>query len=124
MADKYYTKNGEWVARSGPRWKVGLSVSAVGDLGDVTFVALPQVGRAVAAGEAVCALEAVKAAADYYCPVDGRVSAVNSVLVTEPGLLNTSPEDDGWLFELEAVPGDSLDALLDEAAWKAWEAGR
>ena len=124
MAEKRYTKNGEWVAQGGPRWKVGLSVSAVGDLGEVTFVALPNVGRTVAAGEAVCALEAVKAAADYYCPVDGRIAAINDRLVTEPGLLNSSPEDEGWLFELETVPGDWLESLLDEAAWKAWEAGR
>jgi len=123
MAEKLYTKNGEWVGFDGSRWKVGLSVPAVADLGDVTFVALPQLGRTVSSGEAVCAVEAVKAAADYYCPVDGRIVEVNSRLVAEPQLLNTSPEDEGWLFALESVSGESLEGLMDEAAWKAWESG-
>ena len=123
MADRRYTKNGEWVALDGNRWRVGLSASAVAELGDVTFVELPALGRSVAAGEAVCALEAVKAAADYYCPVDGRIVAVNGRLETEPQLINSQPEDGGWLFALEGVTADSLATLLDEAAWKAWEMG-
>jgi len=124
MAERLYTKNGEWVSFDGSHWRVGLSVPAVADLGDVTFVELPRPGRSVAAGEAVCALEAVKAAADFYCPVDGRISDVNSRLLTEPQLLNTSPEEEGWLFSLDSVPDESLAALLDDAAWKAWESGR
>lgn len=124
MADRLYTKNGEWAAFDGAHWRVGLAASAVADLGDVTFVELPALGRLVTAGEAVCTLEAVKAAADYYCPLDGRVAAVNSSLEAEPQWLNSSPEDQGWLFSLEGVPPESVEALLDETAWKAWESGR
>lgn len=123
MSDRLYTKNGEWVAFDGSLWRVGLSSSAVADLGDVTFVELPAVGRQVTVGEAVCTLEAVKAAADYYCPVEGRVAAINDRLVNIPQLVNTSPEEDGWLFALEAVPEQALRGLLKESEWKAWEAG-
>lgn len=124
MAERRYTKNGEWVAHEAGLWRVGLAASVATELGDVTFVEIPTLGRAVAAGEAVCALEAVKAAADYYCPVEGRIAAVNERLSTEPQLVNASPEDEGWLFALEDVASGSLEELLDEGGWRAWESGR
>lgn len=124
MSDRRYTKNGEWVSRQGTVWRVGLTVSSVEELGDVTFVELPVVGRLVSAGEAVCTLEAVKAAADYYAPVGGRIDGVNPRLAAEPQLLNASPEDEGWLFSLTEVSSEETDVLLDAEAWKAWETGR
>jgi glycine cleavage system H protein len=123
MAERRYTKNGEWITYDGALWKVGLAASSAADLGDVTFVELPSLGRSVVAGEAVCVLEAVKAAADFYCPVDGRIAAVNNRLGPEPQLVTASPEDEGWIFALDSVPPACLEDLLDEAQWKAWEAG-
>ena len=123
MAERRYTKNGEWVCHDGASWKVGLAASAVEELGDVTFVELPAVGRAVTSGEAVCSIEAVKAASDFYCPVDGRVVAVNQRLQDEPSLVNSSPEDEGWIFALEEVSAESFLALLDATAHSAWEKG-
>lgn len=123
MVEHRYTKNGEWVAPADPFWRVGLATSAVDELGDVTFVELPVVGRVVVAGEAVCTIEAVKAAADFYCPVAGRIVEVNNRLTATPPLLNASPEQDGWLFALAEVSQEELEALLDEAGWKAWESG-
>lgn len=124
MAERRFTKNGEWVLKEAGRFRVGLSASAVEELGDVTFVELPRIGRAVAAGEALCTLEAVKAAADFYSPVDGTVTETNARLGTEPELLNASPEDEAWICILEGVSDEVFEALLDEAAWKAWESGR
>jgi len=119
-----YTKNGEWVAPEGDHWRVGLAASVAADLGDVTFVELPLVGRVVAAGEAAGAIEAVKAAMDYYCPLEGTVVAVNDRLTASPQLINTSPEGDGWLFALGDVDPRSWEGLMDAASWQAWEAGR
>jgi len=124
MADRRYTKNGEWAAFDGTFWRVGLAASAVEELGDITFVGLPVLGRKVVVGEAVCALEAVKAAADFYCPVEGRIVAVNDRLTSEPPLVNASPEEEGWLFALDSVPLPSIDALMDEKEWEIWETGR
>ncbi len=124
MAERRYTKNGEWILRDGARCRVGLTVSAVEELGDVTFVELPRVGRSVVAGEALCTLEAVKAAADFYSPVDGTVAEANARLGSEPELVNASPEAEAWICVLEGVSDESFEALMDEAAWKAWEAGR
>ena len=123
MAERRYTKNGEWVCRDGASWKVGLAPSAVEELGDVTFVELPALGRVVTSGEAVCSIEAVKAACDFYCPVEGRVAAVNQRLQDEPSLVNSSPEDEGWIFALEEVSIESFLALLDADAHRAWEKG-
>jgi glycine cleavage system H protein len=124
VLERRYTKSGEWVAFDGTGWRVGLSAAAADELGDITFVELPVLGRRVGAGEAVCSIEAVKAAADYYSPVDGRIAAVNSVLAHQPELINADPEDEGWIFALEDVPAKSFQALMDETAWKTWETGR
>jgi len=124
MGERRYTKDGEWASFDGTFWRVGLAASVVEELGDVTFVELPVLGRQVTAGEAVCALEAVKAAADFYSPLEGRIAAVNTRLAAEPPLVNTSPENEGWLLALESVPAESVSALMDEAAWKRWESGR
>ncbi len=124
MNERRYSRNGEWVSFDGHLWRVGLAASAVEELGEVTFVELPSLERSVTAGTAVCSIEAVKAAADFYSPVDGRVSAVNTRLGLEPGLVNLSPELEGWIFALEDVSASSLEVLLDERAWLEWETGR
>ena len=124
MGDRRYSKNGEWAERDGDRWKVGLTSAAATELGDVTFVELPRIGRTVAAGEALCVLEAVKAAADFYSPLEGTVTEANRRLETEPGLVNTSPEGEAWIAVLEGVTEEGWNALLNAQAWKQWEAGR
>ena len=124
MSERKYTRNGEWAAFDGTLWRVGLSASAVEELGDVTFVDLPKPGKSVLPGEAVCTIEAVKAATDYYSPLEGVIAGVNSQLATEPSLLNLNPETDGWIFALENVSSESLEALMDEKDWKIWESGR
>lgn len=121
MSERYYTKNGEWVQYDGTHWKVGLAASTAEELGDVTFVEAPALGRSVAAGEAICAVEAVKAAADFYAPVSGRIALINARLAAEPQLVNQSPEGDGWLLALTEVTTAEVEALLDGAAWQAWE---
>ena len=124
MADLRYTKNGEWASYDGTQWKVGLARSAVDELGDVTFVELPALGRTLVAGEAACALEAVKAAADYYSPLGGTVCAVNNTLGADPQALNSAPEEGGWIFALTGVKPESFLELMDKAGWAAWENGR
>lgn len=119
-----YTKNGEWLCPHGEVWRVGLAQSTAEELGDVTFVEAPVVGRIVSAGEAVCTVEAVKAAADFYSPVGGRILEANPRLGAQPSLVNTSPEEEGWLFSLGEVSSEEVEGLLDAASWEAWETGR
>ena len=124
MVEYRYSKNGEWVSQEGGRWLVGLTVPAAEELGDVTFAELPALGRTVVSGEAVCTIEAVKAAADFYSPVGGTVTEVNNRLTADPTILNTDPEGAGWIYALGSVSPADWDSLMDPAARALWEKGR
>lgn len=100
---------------------VGVTEYAQKQLGDVVYCEVVEVGTAVEAGENVGAVESVKSASDIYAPVSGEVLEMNDVLTDKPGTINKGAEGEGWLCKLKV--GDKieeeLDALLDEAAYKA-----
>jgi len=83
-------------------------------LGDVVFVELPEAGAKIEQGDSVGAVESVKAASDIFAPVSGEVLSINQELGDQPSLLNKSPEDKGWLFQLKVTNPDELDGLLSE----------
>lgn len=119
-ADLKYTKTHEW-ARLNPDGSVtvGITDHAQTQLGDMVFVELPELGRKVTAGEECAVVESVKAASDVYSPITGEVTAVNEALTDKPELVNQEPYGEGWLFQLQT--GESLDGLLDAAAYEALE---
>lgn len=117
---RYFTKEHEWIDVDGRDATVGITDFAQNSLGDITFVELPEGGRAVSAGEAVAVVESVKAASDVYAPVAGTITEGNTALDGEPELVNTAAETDGWLFKLTLAEGADLSGLLDEAAYKAY----
>ncbi|KAF7339407.1 Glycine cleavage system H protein [Mycena sanguinolenta] len=106
----------------------GLGVVCITDhaqssLGDVVFVELPVLGTKVAQGDQIGAVESVKAASDIYAPVSGTIEEVNTELNSQPGLLNKSPEEKGWLCKIKLTAPDEMDKLLTEDAYKdSWEA--
>lgn len=109
-----YAKSHEWILAGGAGVAtVGISDYAQRALGDVVFVELPQVGRAVKAGAEVAVVESVKAASDIYSPVSGEIVEVNAALLDTPELLNASPLQDGWLFRIKLSNGAELDNLLN-----------
>ncbi len=120
MAELRYTKDHEWVRTDGDSVTVGISDHAQNALGDVVFVDLPEVGRVVAAHEAVAVVESVKAASDVYAPVAGRIVEVNSALTEDPGLINREPTGEGWFFRIEPSNPAEVEALMDEAAYHAF----
>jgi glycine cleavage system H protein len=115
-----YTKDHEWVRAEGDAVVVGISDHAQNALGDVVFVDLPEVGRNVAAHEAVAVVESVKAASDVYAPVAGRIVEVNSALAENPGLINSAPTGEGWFFKIEPASPAELEGLMDEPAYQAF----
>ena len=119
-ADLKYTKTHEW-ARLNPDGSVtvGITDHAQTQLGDMVFVELPELGRKVSAGEECAVVESVKAASDVYSPLTGEVTAVNEALADKPELVNQEPYGEGWLFQLQT--GETLDGLLDAAAYEALE---
>ncbi|PCH33796.1 glycine dehydrogenase [Wolfiporia cocos MD-104 SS10] len=92
---------------------------AQSSLGDVVFVELPAEGNKVTKGDQIGAVESVKAASDIYAPVSGTVTEVNAGLADQPGLLNKSPEDQGWLCKIKVENPAEIEALLTEEAYKA-----
>ncbi len=117
-ANLKYTREHEWI-RLEPDGSavVGISDHAQHQLGELVFIELPDPGRTVTAAEPCAVVESVKAASDVYAPLSGTVTAVNEALSTEPGLVNKSPYEEGWLFRLQ--PADaSLEGLLDAAAYQ------
>jgi glycine cleavage system H protein len=112
-----YTKEHEWAKQDGDLVVVGITDFAQGELGDVVFVELPAVGRKVTVGESFGTIEAVKTVSEMYAPLAGEVVAVNGDIAGEPGIVNASPYDKGWMIKLRpAVPAE-FDALLDAAAY-------
>ncbi len=115
-----YTEEHEWVEKLGDdEIAVGITDYSQGELSDIVFVELPDVGSSYSKMEAFGAFEAVKAVSDLYTPVGGEVTAVNESLVDEPGVVNRDPYGDGWMVKLRISDPGELDALLSADAYKA-----
>ena len=98
--ETYYTNDHEWITVEGETGTIGITGYAAGQLGDITFVGLPQVGNTVKQSEVMCEIESVKAASDIYAPLSGSIMEVNEILATSPEILNSSPESDGWITKI------------------------
>jgi glycine cleavage system H protein len=98
---------------------VGITSYAQDKLGDLVFVELPSVGASFGQGAPAAVVESVKAASDVYAPMAGEVVAVNDKLANEPGLVNSDPTGEGWLFRIKVADKSEIDTLLDEAGYKA-----
>jgi glycine cleavage system H protein len=120
--DCRYTNTHEWIRESDEGCTVGITAHAAEQLGDVTYVELPQVNAEFKQGDAVSAVESVKAASDVYAPAGGRIAAVNDALEDHPELVNQSPYDDGWFFRLDDVDSTELEALMDAEAYESFVA--
>jgi glycine cleavage system H protein len=114
-----FTKDHEWLRMEGALATVGITPFAQEKLGDLVFVELPSVGATFQKGAVAATVESVKAAADVYAPVAGEVTAVNDKLAEQPGLVNTQPTGDGWLFKMKLADLAEADALLDQNAYDA-----
>ncbi len=115
--DRKYTQEHEWVQMDGDIGTVGVTDFAAGELGDVVFVELPEVGSEFSQGDTIGTIESVKAVADLYLPVSGEVVEINEVVVDSPELVNSSPLDDGWLFKVKLSETTELDQLLNAAGY-------
>ena len=117
---RYFTKDHEWLALDGDTATVGITDYAQGQLGDITFVELPAEGATLGQGDSASVVDSVKAASDVYSPVSGTVSAINAALADQPELVNSAAEGDGWLWRMTLSDAGELEALMDEAAYRAF----
>ena len=124
MSDLKFSREHEWVRLEGDIATVGISQFAQEQLGDVVFVELPDLGRAVEQNGDAAVVESVKAASEVYAPVSGEVIEVNSKLEDDPELVNRAPTGDGWFIKIRLSDPSQLDGMMDEATYNEFVASQ
>ncbi len=119
----FYTKDNEWVSIEGNTGTMGITAYAANQLGDITFIDLPKIGKETRNGEILCAIESVKAASDIYSPMSGRVSEVNNNLETEPQIINEKAETEGWIVKLQLSNPSESDKLMNRVQYEEYLKG-
>ena len=107
----FYSNDHEWVKVEGEEAYIGISDYAQEHLGDIVYVELPEVGDELAKEDSFSAVESVKAAADVYIPVGGKVVAVNEALIDDPALINSDPYEN-WIIKVELADKAQLEELM------------
>ncbi|XP_009803355.1 glycine cleavage system H protein, mitochondrial [Nicotiana tabacum] len=107
-----YASSHEWVKHDGSVATVGITDHAQDHLGEVVFVDLPETGGSVSQGSSFGAVESVKATSDINCPISGEIVEVNTKLTETPGLVNSSPYEDGWMIKVKPSSPSELESLM------------
>ena len=124
MSAIYYTEEHEWLAVEGDIGTCGITEFAQEQLGDIVYVELPEVGRAVAQNDEIAVVESVKAASELYAPVSGEVTESNDRLADDPAKVNADAMGAGWFFKLKISDQSELENLMDGAAYAALMPGQ
>ena len=114
MAETRYTKDHEYIRIEGDTGTVGITDYAQQQLGDVVFVELPPLGKALGKGAEAAVVESVKAASEVYAPVAGEVVEVNGDLESAPGTVNEDPKGRGWFMKIRVADASELQGLMTE----------
>lgn len=113
-----YTKTHEWIRIEERTSTVGITDYAQHEISDIVFVELPKVGQTVEQGKAVSVVESVKAAFDVYAPVSGTIKAINTLLESDPALVNKDPYEKGWFFEILPTKPEEFESLLKKEEYE------
>ena len=117
-ADLKYTKDHEWIRITGDSAEIGITDYAQQQLGDVVYVDLPEVGRALKAGDPFGSIESVKAASDLFSPMSGDVTGVNPELKDHPEAVNSKPHET-WMIRIKLSDPSAAASLLDSSQYEA-----
>ncbi|MDD5081852.1 MAG: glycine cleavage system protein GcvH [Dehalococcoidales bacterium] len=118
-----YTKEHEWIRpETGGFGKVGITNYAQSQLGDIVFLALPNVGTRVEQFQKMGEIESVKAVSDLFTPVSGQILEINQAAANKPELVNQDPYGAGWLVRLKLSNLAELDKLMPSAEYDQFEA--
>jgi glycine cleavage system H protein len=113
-----FTKEHEWLNIDGNEAKIGITNFAQGELGDIVFVELPEVGDSFDKDDVFGTIEAVKTVADLFMPVSGEVVSINSNIEDNPELINSKPFNDGWIIKIKISDKNEINNLLNENKYK------
>lgn len=118
-ADLKYTKDHEWIKLNDDNTAtIGITDFAQGELGDIVFVDINTVGKALSAEEVFGTIEAVKTVSDLFMPVAGKVIAVNEALNKNPELVNNDPYGEGWMVKIEISNPEEINSLASADAYE------
>ena len=123
MIIKRYSEEHVWAAFEDGIATIGITVHAAKELGDITYVEVPELKAKYAQDDPLCVIESVKAASDVFAPVGGTVSEANARLDSDPGLINQSPEKDGWICRFKDVDAAEMKTLMTEEEYEEFVAG-
>jgi glycine cleavage system H protein len=113
-----YTREHEWIKVEGNIATIGITDYAQGELGDIVFVELPPIGKALTQMEPFGTIEAVKAVSELFAPVSGVVKEINKDLEQDSSVVNKDPYGAGWMIKVENVNATEIGALLDAATYR------
>ncbi len=116
--DLLYTESHEWVKNEGKQATVGITDYAQGQLKDIVFVEMPEIGSKFKKGDSLGVVESVKTVADLYSPVTGKVVETNPALKDHPQFVNEDPYGKGWMVKMELESEDELKGLLSAKAYQ------
>ena len=117
-ANLKYTKDHEWVSVDGDVATIGITDFAQKSVGDIVFIDFPGEGDDFSTGDSYGAIESVKAAEDYYAPLDGQIVAVNADVQSNWAVVNQEPYGGGWLLKIKLSDASQVDSLLDASAYQ------
>lgn len=118
-AELRYTKDHEWIKLEGNIATIGITDYAQRELGDIVYVEVETVGKALQAGAVFGTVEAVKTVSDLFLPVSGTVTEINPALANAPESVNNDPYGAGWMVKMTVNEPADVAALMDAAAYEA-----
>ena len=114
MREKKFSKKHEWVSVEGDIATVGITKHATEMLGDIVFVEVPEIGKAIEQNNQAAVVESTKAASDVYSPISGEVTEGNKLIVDDPSSVNSDPEGASWFFKIKIKDSSELDNLMSK----------
>jgi glycine cleavage system H protein len=115
MSEKKFSKKHEWVSVEGDVATVGITKHATEMLGDIVFVEVPEVGKAIEQNNQAAVVESTKAASDVYSPITGEVVEGNKLIVDDPSSVNSDPEGASLFFKIKIKDSSELNSLMTKS---------
>ena len=113
-----YSKDHEWIELVNDKFRIGITEYAQGELGDIVFMELPEIGLKIVEGDTIGTIEAVKTVADVYAPISGEIIDINTNLESDPELINNDPYAKGWIVSIKADKEIDSSKYLNASQYK------
>jgi glycine cleavage system H protein len=113
-----YTKDHEWIKLDGNVATIGITDYAQKELGDIVYIEVETIGKALKAGDVFGTVEAVKTVSDLFLPVDGTITELNAALANSPESVNSDPYGEGWMVKMTVNNPSDVQALMDSATYE------